>query len=152
MAKRTILQLGDPTLRKVSRPVKDFDSHLWTLLDDMWETLLACEGLGLAAPQVGILKRAVVIDYEDKRYEMINPEILEVSGESIDNEGCLSVQGFRGLVKRPKYVKVRYFDRHGGKTELEGNDYFARCILHELDHLEGVLFVDKMIRKIPDED
>ena len=148
MARRFILKMGDETLRKKSKPVTEFDKKLGGLLDDMLETLRFYEGLGLAAPQVGILKRAVVIEYDDVLYEIVNPVLLEAEGESVDNEGCLSVEGFRGIVKRPKKVKIKYQDRSGKEHILEGEDYFARCILHEMDHLEGILFVDKMIKKI----
>ncbi len=148
MARRNIVKMGDPLLKKVSRPVEKFDEKLHQLLDDMWETLHIEEGLGLAAPQVGILKRVAIIEWEDLTFELINPKLVKSSGRCVDNEGCLSVPDFRGLVARPKTIDIEYFDRFGKKQSLHAEDYFARVFLHEMDHLDGILFADKMIKKI----
>ncbi len=143
MAIRDIVKDGDPILRKVCRPVEVFDEKLGKLLDDMRETMKKADGVGLAGPQVGILRRVVVIEVGDFYVELINPVIVEFSGEQIGPEGCLSVQGKNCLVSRPNYVKVRYFDRHGKPMELECEELAARAVFHETDHLEGVLFYDK---------
>lgn len=145
MALRKILMEGDPLLRKKCRQVEKFDDRLAVLFDDLQETLSVVEGLGLAAPQVGVLKRAALIVYDDKVFEIVNPEILETSGESIDDEGCLSVGERRGLVRRPQYLKLKYFDRYGNEKILEAEDYFARVFFHEIDHLDGILFTDKLV-------
>ncbi len=144
MALRKILMEGDPLLRKKCRTVEKFDERLATLFDDLRETLSAVEGLGLAAPQVGVLKRAALIVYDDKAFEIVNPEILETRGECVDDEGCLSVGDRRGLVRRPQYIKLKYFDRNGNEMLLEAEDYFARVFFHEIDHLDGILFTDKL--------
>ena len=144
MALRKILTDGDPALHKMCRPVTSFDARLHTLLDDLKETLADANGAGLAAPQVGILRRVViVVDAEDNMLELVNPEILSREGEEEAVEGCLSFPGEFGFVTRPYKVKVRYQDRTGQVLEKEGEDLFARCVCHELDHLDGVLFVDK---------
>ena len=144
MALRKILTDGDPALHKMCRPVTSFDARLHTLLDDLKETLADANGAGLAAPQVGILRRVViVVDAEDNMLELVNPEILSREGEEDAVEGCLSFPGEFGFVTRPYKVKVRYQDRTGQVLEKEGEDLFARCVCHELDHLDGVLFVDK---------
>lgn len=135
---------GDPLLRKKCRDVEKFDGRLAALFDDLKETLSAVEGLGLAAPQVGVLKRAALIVYDDKIFEVVNPEILETRGECVDDEGCLSVGDRRGLVRRPQYIKLKYFDRDGKERLLEAEDYFARVFFHEIDHLDGILFTDKI--------
>lgn len=150
MAKRNIVKMGDPLLRKKCKPVESFDQKLWQLLDDMKETLDYAEGLGLAAPQVGMLKRVCIVEYDDKLYELVNPVLIRSQGKCVDNEGCLSVEGFRGLVERPKQIDIEYFDRHGEKVSLHAEGYFARVFLHEMDHLDGILFADKMIKKILD--
>ena len=142
MAIRQIVQIGEPVLRKKSKVVEKFDQKLIDLLDDMADTMYEADGVGLAAPQVSILKRVVVIDVGDGLLELINPEIIETSGEQIDAEGCLV--GEPGEVKRPYKVKVRAQDRHGNTFEIEGEELLARAFCHEIDHLDGVLFVDKV--------
>ncbi|MBR5250603.1 MAG: peptide deformylase, partial [Clostridia bacterium] len=119
---------------------------LANLIDDMKDTLNLVDGLGLAAPQIGILKRVAIVRYEDKEYEVVNPTILKTEGSSIDDEGCLSVSDQRGLVERPDYIKVEFFDRHGNKQTVEADGYFARVFFHEIDHLDGNVFIDKAIR------
>lgn len=141
MALRNIVTEGDSVLTKVSRPVTKFDRRLHVLLDDMTDTLVDAGGVGLAAPQVGVLRRAVVVDTgEDGILELINPEIIEESGEQTGLEGCLSVPGKYGIVTRPNYVKVRAQDRDGNWFEAEGEALIARCFCHELAHLEGQLY------------
>ena len=146
MAIRQIVQIGDPVLRKKSKVVEKIDEKIIQLLDDMADTMYHADGVGLAAPQVGILKRVVVIDIGDGLLELINPEIIETSGEQLDDEGCLSVAGEAGAVRRPYRVKVRAYDRNGNLFEIEGEELLARAFCHEIDHLEGVLFVDKIER------
>lgn len=148
MALRQIVKEGDSVLRKKCRPVTAFDEKLWMLLDDMNETLNEAQGLGLAAPQVGILKRVVVIHMNDEVLEMVNPEIIERRGEQECMEGCLSIPDQWGILKRPQYVKLRYRDRNGDLYEIEGEDLFASCASHETDHLDGVLYIDKVIRMV----
>ncbi|MCM1289078.1 MAG: peptide deformylase [Corallococcus sp.] len=150
MARRNIIKMGDPLLRKISKPVTVFDTKLHQLLDDLADTLHYAEGLGLAAPQVGILKRVCIVEYDDVLYELVNPELVKSSGKCVDNEGCLSVVGFRGLVERPEKIDITYFNRNGEKQSLHAEGYFARVFLHEMDHLDGILFADKMKKKIPD--
>lgn len=152
MAIRNIVKMGDPVLRKTCKPVESFDEKLSVLLDDMWNTLDKAEGLGLAAPQVGILKRVCVVEYDEQRFELVNPVLKKSKGKCVDNEGCLSVQGFRGLVERPEEIDIEYFDRNGKKRKQHAEGYFARVFLHEMDHLDGILFCDKMIKKIIDDD
>ena len=142
MALRNILTEEDPTLRKVSRPVTKFDDRLHELLDDMAETLEDARGVGLAAPQVGILRRVVVVDVGEEILELINPEIISESGEQTGLEGCLSVPGKYGIVTRPNVVKVRAQDRFGAWYEAEGEELIARAFCHELEHLDGHLFVE----------
>lgn len=148
MAKREIRTIGDDILRKTCRAETRFDDRLHTLLDDMAETMYDGNGVGLAAPQVGVLRRVVVIDMqqdeEKQLIELVNPKIIEAEGEVEAAEGCLSIPGRQGYVVRPERVKVRAQDRNGDTFELEGNGYFARCVCHELDHLEGQLYVDIM--------
>lgn len=153
MAVRKIIVLGDEGLRKKSRPVEKFDERLHTLLDDMADTMRDAEGAGLAAPQVGILRRAVVIDMgeEDGVLELMNPEIIEQEGEQINPEGCLSIPGKRMTVCRPMKVRVRAQDRDGNAFEVEGEAFFATALCHELDHLDGVLYIDKMIEDVTDQ-
>lgn len=143
MALRTILTDGDPALHKVCRPVTQFDEKLHDLLDDMKETLAKANGAGLAAPQVGILRRAViVVDANDEMLELVNPEIIAREGEQEGFEGCLSVPGRWGVVKRPMKAKVRAQDRNGNFFEMSGEGIVARCFCHELEHLDGHLFVE----------
>ena len=143
MALRTILTDEDPALHKQCRPVTSFDDRLGDLLDDMKETLAQANGAGLAAPQVGILRRAViVVDANDEMLELVNPEIIAREGEQEGFEGCLSVPGRWGVVKRPMKAKVRAQDRNGNFFEVEGEEIVARCFCHELDHLDGHLFTE----------
>ena len=148
MAIRRIVKEGDETLRKISRPVKQVDKRILTLIDDMRQTMYANDGVGLAAPQVGILRRAVVIDVGDGLVELVNPVIVESDGQQSGPEGCLSIPGRSGVVTRPNHVKVRAQDPEGNPVELEAQEFFARAVCHELDHLDGVLYVDKMDREI----
>ena len=142
MATRKILFETDETLRKKSREVTEFNQKLWDLLDDMKETMYAADGVGLAAVQVGILKRVVTIDVGDKLYELINPEIIESDGEQTGLEGCLSSPNEYGNVTRPMHVKVKAFDRYGKEFTAEGTELLARAFCHEIDHLNGILFKD----------
>ena len=143
MAIRTILTEGDPALNKVCHPVTKFDDKLADLLDDLKETLAKANGLGLAAPQVGILRRAViVVDDNGEMLELVNPEIIDQKGEQDGLEGCLSVPGKWGYVKRPEWVKVKAQDRSGNWFEVDGKDVTARCFCHELAHLDGHLYVE----------
>lgn len=144
MALRQIVQIGDPVLRKKCKPVEKIDDKIIQLLDDMADTMYAADGVGLAAPQVGILKRIAVIDVGDGIIELINPEIIETSGTQTDDEGCLSVIGEAGAVTRPYVVKVRAYNREGQLFEIEGEELLARAFCHEIDHLDGILFVDKI--------
>ena len=165
MALRTIVQDGDPILKKVCRPVVKFDDRLCVLLDDMKETLLDANGLGLAGPQVGMMRRLFIClddrdmpenppaDYEYKFIEFINPEILELGEEKVElYEGCLSFPGHNGAIARSKHVKVKAQDRHGKPIQITGEGFFARAICHELDHLDGVLYIDKMDRELTPEE
>ena len=155
MGLRKILTTRDPALHKVCKPVTAFDGKLHKLLDDMKETLLAAGGVGLAAPQVGILRRVVVVDMgaeEPELLELVNPELLETSGEQCGAEGCLSVPGKYGLVKRPNYARVRAQDRDGNWFEAEGEALIARCFCHELDHLDGIMYTEIMDRFLTDEE
>ena len=151
MAVMKILRLGDETLRKKSHPVTKIDRRTVGLLKDMAETMYAADGCGLAAPQVGILRRMVVIDVGDGLIELINPEIIESEGEEIGVEGCLSVPGRRGTVKRPAKVVVRALDKKGREIELTAEGFLARAVCHELDHLDGIVYVDKMIEDVTDQ-
>ena len=152
MALRKILTDKEPALHKTCRPVTDFDKKLHTLLDDMRETLIESGGVGLAAPQVGILRRVVLVDTGDEILELINPELVETSGEQEGPEGCLSVPGKYGLVKRPYYATVRAQDRNGNWYEAEGEELIARCFCHELDHLDGILYTQMMERFLTDKE
>ncbi len=143
MSCRNIRFIGDDLLRKKSRPVEEFNDRIWTLLDDMAETMYKSEGVGLAAPQVGILRRAVVIDVGEGLVELINPEIISFSGEQTDPEGCLSVPEYIGTVTRPETVTVKAQNRNGEEFVLEARGFLARAVCHELDHLDGILFVDR---------
>ncbi len=143
MARRNVVTIGNEILRKKSKPVVDFDQSLWDLLDDMKQTMIETRGVGIAAVQVGVLRRAIVIATQPKQYlEIINPQIIKTRGKAVDVEGCLSVPNFYCDVERPKYVKIIAQDRNGQPFEFEAKDYLARCVCHELDHLEGVLYVD----------
>ncbi len=142
MALRQIREIGDEILLKPCREVKEVTPRVRELIDDMFETLYEADGVGLAAPQVGILKKIVVIDLGDDPHVLINPKIIETSGEQRGNEGCLSVPGKYGIVTRPNYAKVVYYDEDMKQQELEGTELMARAICHELDHLEGRLYVD----------
>ncbi len=152
MAIRKIVTVGDPVLRKTSRPVERFNERLWELLDDMKDTMYKAEGVGLAAVQVGVLRRVVVVDVGDGFLELINPEIVETSGEYEDIEGCLSVPGQNGMVKRPEYCKIRAQNRKGVWRFYEGEGLKARCFCHEIDHLDGVLYTDKQERELSAEE
>jgi len=143
MALREIITQGDPVLGKVCRPVEKFDQRLHDLLDDMRETLAESNGVGLAAPQIGILRRVVVLlDAEENMVELVNPEIIAYEGEQTGLEGCLSVPGKYGVVTRPYKATVRAQDRAGDFFEIEGEEIVARCFCHEIDHLDGHLFVE----------
>ena len=148
MALREIRKKGDEVLYKVCKEVKDFDKKLAILLDDMYDTMQKSDGVGLAAPQVGILKRCVVIDIGEGKIELVNPKIIKEEGSQTGTEGCLSVPGQWGEVERPMKVTVEAYDRHGKKFTIEGEELLARAFCHELDHLEGKLFLDKVIRFI----
>lgn len=163
MAIRAIRTGEDDILKKTSRPVKEIDDKIITLLDDMVDTMLEKNGIGLAAVQVGMLKRIAIVDapndeefdddYESDVIEMINPEIIEQNGETIKSEGCLSIYKTAGTVSRPEHIKVRFLDRSGNPVTLEAKGYRARAISHELDHLDGILFIDKVIEFVdPEED
>ena len=152
MGLRKILTVDEPALHKVCRPVEQFDRKLHKLLNDMTDTLIDSGGVGLAAPQVGILRRVVLVDTGDEILELINPEMLETSGEQEGAEGCLSVPGKYGLVKRPMYAKVRAQDRDGNWFEAEGEELIARCFCHELDHLDGIIYTEKMERLLTKEE
>lgn len=148
MAILKILKFGEPTLRKTSRPVEEITPRIKTLLDDMIETMRAAGGCGLAAPQVGVLRRIAVIEVEEGTvYELINPKIIAFAGEQKESEGCLSNPGEYGITKRPKAVTVRATNRNGEEYELTGQDLLARAICHECDHLDGKLYIDVQIAK-----
>ncbi len=152
MAIRKIVEIGDEKLRKVCKPVEKFDKRLQVLLDDMADTMYEANGVGLAGPQVGILRRVAVIDVGEGLFKMINPEIVEREGEQSGPEGCLSVPGRSGIVTRPNVVTVKYTDENGEPVTLRAEEFFARAICHELDHLDGVLYIDKMDREIFDDE
>lgn len=152
MGLRKIMTVKEPCLHKVCRPVEKFDGKLHRLLDDMKETLAEANGVGLAASQVGILRRVVVVDTGEEMLELVNPELLETSGEQVGSEGCLSVPGKYGIVKRPNYAKVRAYDRDGNEFEVEGEELMARCFCHELDHLDGIVYTEIMERYLTEEE
>ena len=152
MGLRRILTDREPALHKTCKPVVSFDAKLHKLLGDMRETLIDSNGVGLAAPQVGILRRVVLVDTGDEILELINPEMLETDGEQIGPEGCLSVPGKYGLVKRPYYAKVRAQDRYGDWYDAEGEELIARCFCHELDHLDGIVYTEVMERFLSEEE
>ncbi|MBQ8140079.1 MAG: peptide deformylase [Clostridia bacterium] len=143
MAKLKIVKLGDDTLRKVCRPVDKITPRILTLLDDMAETMRAAEGVGLAAPQVGVLRRVVVVEVEPGNLiELINPKIIAYSGTQEGSEGCLSIPGKYGTVTRPMHVTVRALNRHGETFDITGSEFLARAFCHEIDHLDGKLYID----------
>lgn len=150
MAIRNILKEGDPALTKICRPVEKFDDRLAELLDDLIETVHEADGCGLAAPQVGVLRRVAVVDTGDGVIEMVNPAVIEAKGEQEDLEGCLSCPGDWGITKRPAYVKVKAFDRHGKQFTVSGEELKARALCHEIDHLDGILFRSHVIEYVDD--
>ena len=152
MGLRKILTDKDPALHKVCKPVTAFDAKLHKLLDDMGETMQDANGVGLAAPQVGILRRVVTVDLGDEILELVNPTLLETDGEQVGAEGCLSVPGKYGLVKRPYFAKVKAQDRYGEWFEVEGEELIARCFCHELDHLDGIVYTEVMDRYLTEEE
>jgi len=153
MAIRRILEDGDPTLRKISRPVIAFNKRLWELLDDMHETLKQANGAGLAGPQVGVLRQvAIVLDDDGSFFEIINPRILSAEGEQDDAEGCLSLPGVYGYVKRPMKITVEGKDRYGNRFVRDAEGFTARAFCHEIDHLSGCMFMDKVSRYLTKEE
>ncbi|MBR2717834.1 MAG: peptide deformylase [Clostridia bacterium] len=152
MAIRSIVKLGEECLRKVCKPQEKFDLRLWILLKDMADTMYKAEGVGLAAPQVGILRRVVVIDIGDGLMELINPVIVERGGSQCGREGCLSLPGRQGIVTRPNWVKVQAQDRKGNAFEFEAEGFLARAVCHELDHLDGRVYIDVMDRELTPEE
>ncbi len=146
MALRNIRKDNDEILRKKSRVVEEVNDRIRTLVKDMIETMYEANGVGLAAPQVGILKRVAVVDVGEGIHVFINPEIIEKSGSCIDVEGCLSLPGKQGQVERPEKIKVRALNENGEQFEIEAEDFFARAICHETDHLDGILFIDKLVK------
>lgn len=147
MAKLKIRKAGDEILRKVCRPVEEITPRILTLLDDMTETMRAADGCGLAAPQVGVLRRMAVVEVEEGNViELINPRIIATAGEQQESEGCLSIPGRYGITRRPKHVTVRALNRKGETFEISGSDLLARALCHEIDHLDGRLFTDVAIR------
>ena len=155
MGTRNIVKIGDETLRKHCKPQEKFDKRLATLLKDMADTMYKAEGVGLAAPQVGILRRIAVVDVTEDHsglLEMVNPEIIEREGEQTGREGCLSVPGRQGVGTRPMKIKARFQDRNGDTYEIETEGFEARAICHELDHLDGTLYIDVMDRELTEEE
>ncbi len=152
MAMRNIVKFGDELLRKKCREVTSFDDRLWVLLDDMYETMKSANGVGLAAPQVGVLKRAVVIDVGEGKIELVNPVITSAKGKQRDKEGCLSAPDVWGYVERPAKVKVTAMNRYGKEIKIEGKDLLARAFCHEIDHLNGIIFTDLADEMIENEE
>ena len=152
MGLRKILTDKDPALHKVCKPMVNFDDRLFRLLQDMRDTLIDSGGVGLAAPQVGILRRVVLVDTGEEILELINPTLVDTDGEQEGPEGCLSVPGKYGLVKRPYWAKVRAQDRNGNWFEAEGEELIARCFCHELDHLDGIIYTEVMERYLTEEE
>ena len=152
MGLRKILTDKDPALHKTCKEVTSFDAKLHKLLDDMRETLIESQGVGLAAPQVGIIRRVVLVDTGDEILELVNPTLVETDGEQEGPEGCLSVPGKYGLVKRPYYAKVRAQDRYGEWYEVEGEELIGRCFCHELDHLDGIVYTEVMERFLTEDE
>ncbi|OAA82720.1 peptide deformylase [Clostridium ljungdahlii] len=147
MALRNVRKYGDSILRKKSRKVEEINERIHVLLEDMEETLYEEDGVGLAAPQVGVLKRVIVIDVGEGILKLVNPEIIYSEGKAIDIEGCLSIPGSEGEVERPEKVKVKALNEKGEEIIIEGEDLLARALCHEIDHLNGILFIDKIIKK-----
>lgn len=153
MAIRRIVTIEDPVLRKTSRKVEKFDEKLWMLIDDMKDTLKKADGVGLAAVQVGVLRRVVIVDVGDgEPLELVNPEIVETDGEQEGQEGCLSLPEQWGIVCRPKFVKIRAQDRNGRWRFYKGEDLKARCFCHEIDHLDGTVFTDRVKKMLTEEE
>lgn len=154
MAVREILMFGDEMLRRRSTEVTEFNEELWTLLDDMYDTMMEANGIGLAAPQIGVLKRVVVIDVDDEngRIELVNPVITAMRGKQFEAEGCLSCPGKSGIVKRPAKVRVKAFNRYGKPVQYKGAELLARAFCHEIDHLNGILYADKVIEWVEEEE
>lgn len=153
MAKLKIRKIGDEVLRKTCRPVEEITPRTLTLLDDMVETMRAADGCGLAAPQVGILRRIAVVEVEEGNViELINPQIIATAGEQQETEGCLSIPGRAGITKRPRHVTVRATNRNGEVFEISGSDLLARALCHEIDHLDGHLFLDRAVRMLDEGD
>lgn len=152
MAIRNIREDGDEILRKISKPVTVFDRKLWELLDDMADTMAEANGAGLAAVQVGVLRRAFVVDVGDGLMEFVNPQILEASGEQTGVEGCLSFPGQWGMVTRPNHIKIKAQDRHGSWFEAEGEGLCARAMIHEAEHLDGKVFTDTGCRMLSEDE
>ena len=143
MSVRNVVKIGSETLRKKSKPVVNFDDSLHTLLDDMKNTMVEKNGVGIAAVQVGTLRRAIIVEVKEGEYlEIVNPVIIKTKGKVTDSEGCLSIPDFFCDVTRPKYVMIKAQDRNGKEFTFEAKDYTARCVCHEIDHLDGILFVD----------
>lgn len=149
MARRKICQVGDDTLRQISKPVTEFDDKLAQLIDDMRDTLIYADGAGLAAPQIGVLKRIFVATFDGGKtiIEAVNPTIVQAKGKRVAPEGCLSIPNIREKVERPRHVVVHAFDRHGNPIELVADGFDASCFCHEIDHLDGILFTDKSVSK-----
>jgi peptide deformylase len=145
MAIRNIRKYGDEILRKKSKKVDKINGRILTLLEDMAETMYSADGIGLAAPQVGVLKRVIVVDVGEGLVNLINPEIIESQGNAIDTEGCLSIPGEQGYVERPVKLKVKGMNERGEGVSIEAEDLFARALCHEIDHLDGILFTDKLV-------
>ena len=152
MALRNIVKDGDEVLRKVCRPVTEFNERLHVLLDDMKETLISADGAGLAAPQVGVMRRIAIVSVDEKYFELINPEIIEYSGEEISPEGCLSIPGVVGTVNRPYKVTVKAQDRFGKEYTATGEGLLARAFCHEIDHLDGIVYTSKCNDLMEEED
>lgn len=149
---REILKFGDSVLRQKCAEVKAFDEELGALLDDMYETMVKAKGVGLAAPQVGVLKRVVVIDTGNGKIELVNPVITAMWGKQFEPEGCLSCEGKRGIVRRPAHVRVKAFDRFGRPVKYKGKELLARAFCHEIDHLNGILYEDKVLEWVEEDD
>lgn len=151
---RDILEFGNPVLREKCEEVKVFDKELGRTLDDMYETMMEAEGIGLAAPQIGLLKRIVVIDTGEKpgRIELVNPIITSMWGKQFEPEGCLSCEGKKGIVQRPMHVQVKAYNRFGKRVRYHGRELLARAFCHEIDHLNGILFIDKVLEWVEEED
>lgn len=145
MAIRNIVTVDNPLIRKISKPVTKFDESLWQLLDDMYETMKKADGVGIAGIQVGVLKRVLIVETNGWKVELINPELVSFSGTQCSPEGCLSVPGKRGYVERPLTVTVKAVDRYNFPIEITVTDFMAKAFCHEMDHLDGVLYIDKML-------